>query len=394
MKRYLPLLFTMVMMLQACGSDDNTEPPAELINFEARADIDEHWSASPNAGVAQQYLYLQPLILDRSIVTAGRDGVISAIDIKTGDELVSVDIDDSISAGVAGNEASWLVATQDGELVAIDAATTAILWKAKMPSEVIVTPVLAGNSVFIRTIDGQLLNIDVSSGETIWNYSQVMPSLTLRGSSQPIVTRDHVFVGLENGHIIALTRDKGELLWDLTLSVASGRSEIQRLVDIDGDVELYGQVLYAVGYQGRLAAIDVTRGQFLWARAFSSETGLSIDDKAVYTTDDRGHIWAIDRFNGATLWKQDQLTARRVTRPVIDGDYLLVGDYAGVLHVLSRADGSFVARDQVGDEDSGMLIPPVSLTEPSGWVIVTLRNGDVLAVSIKQLLAENQASIN
>jgi len=199
---------------------------------------------------------------------------------------------------------------------------------------------------------------------------------------KPVLTRDAIIVGLENGHLVALRRDDGRPLWEVALSVPRGRSEIQRLVDIDGNAALYGRLLYAVGFQGRIGAIDVRSGQFAWARAFSSDTGVSVGEEAIYVTDERGHIWALDRFNGATLWKQDALTARRVTRPVIYGDSLLVGDYAGVLHVLDRADGRFIAREFIGDEDNGIFMPPLVLEDQ---IIVSLRNGDVQAFSLKPL---------
>jgi outer membrane protein assembly factor BamB len=171
----------------------------------------------------------------------------------------------------------------------------------------------------------------------------------------------------------------GEVVWDIALTVPEGRSEIQRLVDIDGKSELYGRVLYAASYHGRMAAIDVTRGQFLWARSFSSNTGVSVGTDAVYSTDDRSHVWALDRNNGATLWKQDKLQARSVTRPVIYKDFLVVGDFEGYVHVMSRFDGSFVARTQV--DSDGILVPPIV---DGDRLLVLSRDGYLAAYSIKE----------
>jgi outer membrane protein assembly factor BamB len=383
------ITISLIVLLQACGDDDNAEPPAELIDFQVEAIVDELWSASPNKGISHHYLYLEPLVFDKQMVTAGREGLVSVIDLQQGDVIARLELNKTLSAGVGGNSDTWFVATREGELIAIDAASRKVKWTRSVPSEILSAPVIAGDAVIVRTIDGHVQSYAAADGNLNWSYSKVLPALTLRGVSKPVITRDHVFIGQENGHLIALSLDKGELAWDVTLSVPSGRSEIQRLVDIDGNAELYGHVLYAVGFQGRMAAIDVNTGQFLWARSFSSETGVSVDEEAVYATDQRGHIWAIDRFNGATLWKQDQLTAREVTRPVIAGDYLLVGDYAGVLHVLSRLDGHFVAREDIGSESDGILLPPVVNADRA---IVTLRNGDVYAFTINSLLAESKAA--
>jgi outer membrane protein assembly factor BamB len=217
----------------------------------------------------------------------------------------------------------------------------------------------------------------------------VLPALTLRGNSEPILARDRIFVGLDNGRLVALATSTGEVLWDVVLAVPEGRSEIQRLVDIDGQAELYGRILYAASYQGRLVAIDVERGQFLWTRPFSSYSGITLDDKAIYSTDDHGHVWAIDRNNGATLWKQDALTARDVTRPVLMGDYLVVGDFDGYLHVMSRFDGHFVGRARIGEQDienysenNGILVPPEVVDHE---ILVTSRDGSVYAYTYKPL---------
>ncbi len=372
-------LLLSLSFLYACGNDDNAEPPAELTDFEPRANIVEHWSNSATSGIGQQYVYLEPLILDDTIVTAGRDGDVVALDADSGDELRNIEITTSIAAGVGGNADTWLLAGRNGELIALDVSSGKEKWRTSVTSEILATPVLFGDSVYVRTVDGYISNIDLESGDSNWNYSKILPALTLRGNAKPVLTRDWVIIGMENGHLVALDHAKGEAAWDIELSTASGRSEIDRLVDIDGDAAFYGQVLYAVGYQGRLAAIDIVRGQTLWTRPFSSYSGVSVDDNAVYVTDDRGHVWAIDRFNGATLWKQDALTARSVTRPVIFGDYLVVGDYAGVIHLLSPEDGSFIAREFAGSDDNGIFLPPVVHRDR---LIVTLRDGELIAYSV------------
>ncbi len=380
LSKFLPLL--LLAMLQACGSDDNAEPPAELVDFKPEARLEEQWSASPTAGIAQQYLFLEPLLLGDKLVIAGRDGRVAVIDTHNGEILRELDLQIELSAGVGGDDKLWLLASRDGEVLAIEADGLAVKWRKAVPSEVLSTPLLAGDSVIVRTVDGHVQSLDAADGSLSWSYDKALPALTLRGVGKPVLTREHVVVGLENGHLVALRRDNGQPLWDAALSVPKGRSEIQRLVDIDGNAELYGRLLYAVGFQGRIAAIDVTSGQFVWARSFSSETGVSVGENAVYVTDERGHIWALDRFNGATLWKQDALTARRVTRPVIFGDTLLVGDYAGVLHAIDLADGHFIARETIGDEDNGIFIPPLVHDEQ---IIVNLRNGDVHALTLQSL---------
>jgi outer membrane protein assembly factor BamB len=288
-----------------------------------------------------------------------------------------------LSGGIGGTEDIWLVGSQNGELIAVNGQSGDILWRTIVPSEILARPIVYNRKVVIvRTADGQILGVDINTGRINWNYSKSIPALTLRGSSPPTLSRNHFYTGLENGRLIAVSPIDGEVVWDIALTSPQGRSEIQRLVDIDGKSVLYGRVLYAVSYQGRIAAIDVTRGQFLWARSFSSNTGVTVSSEAVYSSDDRSHIWALDRNNGATLWKQDKLQARSVTRPVVYRDFLIVGDFEGYVHVLSRFDGRFIARTQV--DSDGILVPPIV---DGDRVLVLTRDGALAAYTIQQAAA-------
>ncbi|UCB54649.1 MAG: outer membrane protein assembly factor BamB [Thiotrichales bacterium] len=352
------LLLISALLLTACGDDDNTEPPAELTDFKHTHYLNLQWSASTDDEIEQQYLFIEPLLLKDRIVTAGRRGILNVYELEDGDELAEIKLGIPLSGGIGGTEDIWLVGSRNGELIAVSGSSEDVLWRTRVPSEILARPIVYNrNTVLVRTADGQILGLDIKTGRIHWNYSKAIPALTLRGSSPPILSRSHFYTGLENGRLIAMSPIDGEVVWDIALTVPEGRSEIQRLVDIDGRSELYGRVLYAASYHGRIAALDVTRGQILWSRKFSSNTGVSVGPDTVYSSDDRGHIWALDRNNGATLWKQDKLQARHPTRPVIFQDFLVVGDVEGYVHVMSRFDGSFVARTQV--DSDGILIPPI-----------------------------------
>lgn len=385
---YRAFLFIVIaFLLVACGDDDNAEPPADLIDFEASVNIESIWSTKTGEGIKQQFLFIEPLLLRDKVVTAARDGHVSVVDLKDGSIIAEIELEITLSGGVGGNEDIWLFATKNGEIVAIDGATHEIIWKENVPSEVLARPVILKDAIFVRTEDGQIVSLDIATGKIKWAYKQSIPALTLRGSGSPVITRDSIFVGLANGRLVALSPEDGSVVWDVALAVPKGHSEIQRLVDIDGRAELFGHVLYAASFQGRVVAIDIQKGQFLWARDFSTHTGVTLDSKVLYSTDDRSHIWALDRYNGATLWKQEGLQARNVTRPILVGDYIVVGDFDGYLHVMSRFDGHFVARIAVGghDEDNvgenGILVPPVIDEEN---ILVKARNGMLHAYKINK----------
>ena len=383
------VLFIAVLFISACADDENVDQPVELVPFYSKYYLDVTWHKSTGEGAEEQYLFLHPLILEKIAVTTSRDGVLNIIGLKTGDFEEDIDLDATISAGVGGNEDVWLLATRDAYVIAVDAKSRRERWRTRVPSEVLVRPVIYEDTVVVRTIDGKILSLNIDSGKIRWSYQRAIPDLTLRGTSEPVIARGKIFVGLADGRLIAISPDDGEVIWDVALSVPSGRSEIQRLVDIDGDAQLYGRILYAASFQGRVAAIDVDRGQFLWARDFSTHTGVLLDEKVLYSSDEHGHIWALDRLNGATIWKQEKLAHRKLTRPTIIGDYLAVGDFEGYVHLLSRYDGHFIARFQLGQFDdlgwelgTGIIVPPIVYKEDR--LVVTTRGGILYVLKLRE----------
>lgn len=378
-----------MLLLSACGDDNNVTPPTELHPFDSDYYLDVFWKKASGKGAGQQYLFLHPLILREIAVTSSHDGDIDIIGLKTGDIDDEIELDETITAGVGGNEAVWLVATRSAHVIAIDAKQRSVRWRTRVPSEVLARPIVYKNTVVVRTIDGKILSLDIDTGKIRWQYQRAIPDLTLRGNSEPVIARGKIFTGLSDGRLIAISPENGEVVWDIPLSVPSGRSEIQRLTDIDGDMVIYGRILYAASFQGRIAAIDVDRGQFLWARDFSTHTGVLLDDKVLYTSDENGNIWALDRLNGATIWKQDQLAYRSLTRPTIVGDYLAVGDFEGFVHLLSREDGRFIARYQLGQFDhigwdlaTGIIVPPI--VHRKDRLVVVTRGGIVYVLVLNK----------
>ncbi len=391
--RYLTLLI-LLLFISACADEINLEQPTELVPFYSQYELLVNWHQSSGAGVEEQYVFLHPLILKDIAVTTSRNGVLNIISLKTGNFEYDIELNTIISAGIGGNEEVWLLASRDAYVIAVDAKNRVQRWRTRVPSEVLARPLIHKNAAIVRTIDGKILSLDLDSGDIRWQFQRAIPDLTLRGSSEPVITRDRIFAGLEDGRLIALSPDNGEVIWDVALAVPKGRSEIQRLVDIDGDAQLYGRVLYAASFQGRVAAIDVERGQFLWARDFSTHTGVVLDENTLYSSDENGHIWALDRLNGATIWKQDKLAHRRLTRPTLIGDYLAVGDFEGFVHLLSRYDGRFIARYQLGQFDNlgwylatGIIVPPKAWSagaKGENQLVVVTRGGIVYVLALRK----------
>jgi outer membrane protein assembly factor BamB len=226
--------------------------------------------------------------------------------------------------------------------------------------------------------------LNASNGEELWRYKYTLPVLSIHGYSSPLIVPGGVLIGLENGQLLALSIEEGKVIWQTPISRPEGRSEIERLVDVDGVIAIDGQYIYAVDYEGRLVQIEPSKGRIIWSRPLTSISGVSVDSNAVYVTEPDGYVWALDKKTGSSLWKMDKLEGRRLTRPVPISEYLLVGDFEGYLHLLSKFDGSTVGRFEV---DASPIVAVPSVVNDNE-LIVQSRAGVLRKLNIKTLKAK------
>jgi outer membrane protein assembly factor BamB len=210
---------------------------------------------------------------------------------------------------------------------------------------------IAKGVVVVKTIDGRVYGLNARTGKKIWVYDRSVPRLTLRGSSSPVISNDIVITASDSGKLSALSLRQGKLLWESTIAVAKGRNQLERVIDLDIEPVVVDDVVYIAGYQGRIAAVKIGSGQLIWSRDFSTYSGLQVDAYRVYVTDAQGQAWALNRYNGSTLWRQDKLLRRKLTAPETYDKYVVIGDYDGYLHWLNREDGKIIARKQINAAD-------------------------------------------
>jgi len=376
MMRYL-ITFLGCLFILSCSNSDNAEPPTELVDFEESIKINKLWSASTGNGVGQQYIKLFPLIVDEKIIVADRDGNVTAFDINSGDELWRVELNMILSGGVGGDENHLLVTSRDGHVIMLDGEGK-LLWQIDATSEVLMPAQISAGVVVIRSVDGRLSALDIANGAEKWTYKRDVPALSLRGNSTPIITKGYVFSGLDSGRLVALDLLSGNAVFDIPIATPSGRSELERLIDIDGNAVVIGDTLYIASYQGRVVSLNIRRGQLNWSRKTSTYSGVEYAVSNLYLADDKDHLWAYDASNGATMWKQEKLAARNITRPVAMKNTILVADFEGYIHWLSQFDGRFLAR--VDTDGSGVLVPPVVHNDV---VYVLTRDGELSAYTIQ-----------
>jgi outer membrane protein assembly factor BamB len=343
-KKTLLLLF-FAGLLTACGKSAPVRVPNPLQPFKAELKPEVLWRAQVGEGVGKRYLRLQPAVLGSHLYIADFDGKLMSLDRNTGDTIWQVELPIKVSSGVGIGGSRLFLASPDGEVVAVSADDGHVLWQSLVSSEVFAPPVDAGDKLLVHTTDGKLFALDAATGRVLWTYDRSVPVLNLRGTSTPVVSQGVVFDSFASGKIAVLQLDSGKVLLEQPLAIPKGRSDLERMIDADaGPLLGSGGVVYVATYQGRILAVNLRNGRQLWERKASIYQAMTMDQRYLYAADADDAVTAYDKNNGLPAWSQDKLYARDITAPALMGDYLLVGDFEGYLHVLDKHDGHFVAR--------------------------------------------------
>lgn len=341
-----------LLVLTACGSSPSPVlPPVDLTPIKDPLEVSRQWKLSIGQGVSDHYLKLKPAFKNDTGYVIDYKGKLKTFSVKDGNVLNEYDLELPVSAGLLYSSGNLFLGTGKGELLSLDASNAKVLWRAQLSSEILATPAVADNIVVVKTVDGRVYGLNARDGAKAWVYDRSVPRLTLRGSSSPVISNDIVLTASDSGKLSALSLQSGKLLWETTIAVAQGRSQLERVIDMDVDPVVVDDVVYAAGYQGRIAAVKISSGQILWSRDFSTYSGLYVDAFRVYVTDAEGQAWALNRYNGSTLWRQDKLLRRKLTAPEAYDKYIVIGDYDGYIHWLNRDDGKLVGRRRINESN-------------------------------------------
>lgn len=356
------LSLVLVALLSGCswikGDDSNIAPPAELVDIAQPAKVSSVWSRDLGASAGKRFLKLEPSVSGEMIYATDRKGHVYALRKETGRVLWDSKLKRDISAGAGTGDGLVLVGTSKGELIALAGDSGKLQWTASLTSEILARPAVDMGVVVAQTVDGKVFALSTLDGRQLWQQERSEPALSLRGTSAPLAVGGIVLTGFANGKLSAFQLKDGHMLWEIPVAEPHGRSEIERLVDVDVQPVVVGKRMYAAAYQGKLIAFDLETGRILWSRDVSTYTGMDADAGNIYVTDEKDTVMALDMNSGATVWKQEQLHGRRLTAPVVNGDAVAVGDFEGYVHWLSRNDGRFIARNR--PSRAAILSSPVS----------------------------------
>jgi len=346
---------TITGMTDAVGDlfkdSDNSEPPAELTEYQPEVKLKILWDKSDGVGTDELAVNLVAAISSGRVIIADREGLIQARSLLDGELFWEVEIDMPISSGPVIDGDLLFVATSKADVLALNTATGEAVWKQKVSSEVLALPVVADDKLLIRCTDGKDFGLYRADGKQAWSVEHNMPALSIRGEGSPVVVDDSVIIGYANGKLIALNLLDGAHLWETSIAIPKGRSEVERLTDINDTPVIVGDTIFISSYKSGINAVTPVDGDVLWRNeSISAISGLSADYSYLYLSDVDSDVWQLDQRNGASYWKQTDLHQRRLSVPAVYDEYVVVGDFEGYLHWLSKTDGRLLGRIEITDE--------------------------------------------
>jgi outer membrane protein assembly factor BamB len=349
MRRLLPFGLAALLIAAGCSKDKDVEPPAKLVDFPMTLPVKQIWHEGVGGGKKQMVLRLGlgPAIDANTVYAASHQGEVVAVALGTGRRMWVKSFKVPLSAGPAAALGMVVVGSSKGDIIALDGATGHQLWRTRVNSELLSAPAISERVVVLRSVDGRLRGLDAHNGKEMWSVEQQVPRLSLRGTATPIIAKDTAICGFDNGKVMAVSLATGDTVWDTALASPHGRTELDRLVDVDSAVRVIGDDVYATGFQGRTAMLALDSGQIWWAHDMSSYRGLAVDTENVYVTQADGMVVALRDRDGSEQWHNDKLKRRGLSTPVILSTAIVVADFRGYVHWLDKASGVLVAREHL-----------------------------------------------
>lgn len=354
-----------VVLMAGCFGGVGKPAPTELGANPALIEIRPAWTAR----VGEVKSFLSVNVNGQAVAVAATDGTVATIDSATGRDLWRTRLATPLLAGVGSDGQTAAVVTLENDLVAIDGGKER--WRQKLSAQSFTAPLVAGKRVFVLGADRSVHAFDGQSGRRLWSQQRPGDPLVLRQAGTLLAVGDTLVVGL-SGRLVGMNPLNGSVRWEAAISTPRGTNEVERLVDLVGDASRVDDVVCARAFQAAVGCVNTTRGAVMWTRPANGILGLDGDARTVFGTESNGLVNAWQRSTGEPAWVTDRLKYRDLTAPLVVGRAVVVGDGAGFVHLLSREDGSLLAR--VATDGSAITATPV---RAGNTLVVVSRNGGV-----------------
>ncbi|MEO8001504.1 MAG: outer membrane protein assembly factor BamB [Arenimonas sp.] len=347
------------------SSKTSAAEPAELKKMKNSIAVRRLWSTGVGGGEGKLWLRQKPALAGNKVYVVDDNGRVRALDAangKTAWQTKAIEMksggsrllfwrkhstETGLTSSVGVGAGLVVVGGRNGEIVALDAETGSKKWAAKITSEVISTPLLVDDRVIVRGADGRTFGLDIADGTRKWVFDRALPSLSVRGNGSPVAGTGVIYVGYEDGTVVMLRTSDGLQGWEQAIADPDGRNELERAADVDGEIQVGGDAVFATSFHGQSMALSLNNGRPVWTRDIGSYGGLAMNESLIVVADKHGTVHGLSRTDGSSLWKQEDLARRMLTTPVIQGNYAVVGDLEGYLHWMKLDTGEIVARIRV-----------------------------------------------
>ena len=361
------------------GDDEDPRAPAELLDVVSETAINRNWRINVGNGQGDNYKKLTPVVDGGFVFAASDDGEIIAVNTINGDLMWQTEVENSITGGVGAGDGIVMIGTEAAELIVFNQSNGEEIWRASVSSEILSQPKTNGDIVVAQTVDGKLIALNREDGMQRWTYETTLPALTLRGTSSPILTSEGTVVaGFSNGILVSVGAEDGVYVWEERVAVPDGQYDIERVIDVDGELLVDGSRILAASYQGNLMAFDIASGQIVWGMEASSYHGMDQGFGNIYYSDDKSHLIALRNNSSDVVWQNEELQYRDLTAPKTISNYVAIADYEGYLHLVSQIDGRIVGRTRI--DNDGIRS---NLIDDDGKLIVYGNSGSLVSLTIE-----------
>ena len=352
-------------VLAGCAAGSARPKPAELPPNVAMIGVRQAWTAR----IPAVNFPLQTRVVGNQVVVAGGDGSVVTLDANTGAEVARANVGATLSAGVGSDGRTHAVVTRDDNVVALEGGRE--IWRYRLPTQSYTAPLVAGGRVFVLGADRSLTALDGRAGTLLWTVQRPAEPLVLRQAGVLTAVGNTLVAGLA-GRLVGVNPDSGNVTWEAPVASARGTNDVERLVDLVGGVRRQGNVVCARAFQAAVGCVDTYNGNVAWTRAANGATGIDGDDQRIFGAESDGRVLAWRADNGDRSWSSERLQWRYLTAPLVLGRSVVMGDETGLVHFLSREDGSPLTR--VSTDSSGIAVSPVVA---GNTLVVVTRNGGV-----------------